>query len=701
MKSFAFLHRYSFLRLLLPLSAGIYIGDELFFRKWVAPMGYSLLLLSLLLALLVGAYFLKRYTLRWVFGVLLFLFCLMGGVCAVNLQLQQTAIAFPETDAIYRVLITEHPEPKERSVLCRATLTERRDSLATTPLSHAVLLYLAKDSLSEQLLVGDELLVAARFAPPSSSGNPDEFDYARYLIRKQVSGTGFCAAHHWTLLSHQEAPSLRMQALAWRERLLALYRNLGFHGDEFAVLSALTVGYKEELSEEIRETYSISGASHVLALSGLHIGILYGLLFFCLKCLPSQWRGVRLLRASVIIVLLWAFAFFTGLSPSVVRSVIMCSLFILSQEFGRSSFSMNTLLIAAFFMLLFQPGWLFDVGFQLSFCAVVAILLIQPKLYRIIPVTHRVGRYVWGLMSVSLAAQVGTAPLVLLYFSRFSTHFLLTNLVVIPLVFIIMYAAVGLLLLTPFLVLQSAVAFLVKGLIEGLNSSVRWVEQLPWASLDNVWIYPLEVFAFYLLLLLLIRYCYVRSAQSLMGSLLCLLFLCVFHTVMRWNDSPRQSLEFYNIRGCPAVHCIAADGRSWIVYADSFPDEKRLHRAVSSHWQRLRLDSPQPVVTAEYTADSFVWRNRILSFSGYRVCCISDNRWRYQTASSPLSVDYLYLCRGYDGRVEWLSSLFSFRTVILDSSLSNYRLEAFKSECRRLGIHYISLSEKGSVRFLL
>lgn len=358
-------------------------------------------------------------------------------------------------------------------------------------------------------------------------------------------------------------------------------------------------------------------------------------------------------------------------------------------------------LIAAFFMLLFQPGWLFDVGFQLSFCAVVAILLIQPKLYRIIPVTHRVGRYVWGLMSVSLAAQVGTAPLVLLYFSRFSTHFLLTNLVVIPLVFIIMYAAVGLLLLTPFPVLQSAVAFLVKGLIEGLNSSVRWVEQLPWASLDNVWIYPLEVFAFYLLLLLLIRYCYVRSAQSLMGSLLCLLFLCVFHTVMRWNDSPRQSLEFYNIRGCPAVHCIAADGRSWIVYADSFPDEKRLHRAVSSHWQRLRLDSPQPVVTAEYTADSFVWRNRILSFSGYRVCCISDNRWRYQTASSPLSVDYLYLCRGYDGRVEWLSSLFSFRTVILDSSLSNYRLEAFKSECRRLGIHYISLSEKGSVRFLL
>lgn len=698
--SFAFLHRYPFLRLLLPLALGIYAGDELFFGGYELPVGIVLAGILFLSTLLIVAFYLQRYAFRWLFGVLLFLLLFISGGVWTNVQLQRTVVPFPDTEVVYHAVITEKPELKERSVLCRVVLTAPTNDSVALSRPVVALLYLAKDSLSGLLCSDEELLIYTRLSRPENSGNPDEFDYPRYLTRKEVSGTGFVAADSWKKLSHKSPPSLRQQALAWRERVLTIYRDQGFRGDEFAVLSALTVGYKEELSEEIKEIYSVSGASHVLALSGLHIGFLYGLLLFCLKGLPDRWRGVRLLRALTIIVLLWGFAFFTGLSPSVVRSVLMCSLFALSGAFGRESFSMNTLSAAAFFMLICCPEWLFDVGFQLSFCAVGAILLLQPRIYRAVPVSNRFGNYVWGLMSVSIAAQIGTAPLVLLYFSRFSTHFLLTNLVVIPLVSVCMYGAVLLLLLTPFPWFQSAVVWGLKGLIGLLNEFVRWVEQLPWASLDNVWIYPFEVFAFYLTLLCLLYYQTVRSGKGLITYLSCVLFLTSFHAFMLFNDRPRESLAFYNVRGCPVAHCIAADGHSWLAYGDSLPDETRLYRMMSRHWQHLRLENPQPV-TGDCDEPAFSFYNRILSFGGCRVCMVSDNRWRNKSAAQPLYVDYLYLCKGYDGRLEWLIGLFSFQTVILDASLSDYRREAYKQECRRLGIHFISLAEKGSVRFLL
>ena len=486
----------------------------------------------------------------------------------------------------------------------------------------------------------------------------------------------------------------------WRDRILNLYQELGFSGDELAVLSALTVGYKEELSEEIKESYSISGASHILALSGLHIGFLYALLFFCLRILPDRWRGVALLRALLIIFLLWGFAFFTGLSPSVVRAVIMCSLLAIAGVFKRKSFSINTMAIAAFLMLLYQPAWLFDVGFQLSFCAVTAILLLQPPIFRLFPVQNRVGRYVWTLMSVSLAAQVGTAPLVLLYFSRFSTHFLLTNLLVIPLVSLVLYGAVVMLLLTPFLLLQSILVEAVQLLLRLLNASVRWVEQLPGSSVDDIWLYPLEVLLLYFIFWKLFRYSSSGRAKNLISALLGVFILLVFHGWMFFQDRPWQSLAFYRVYNCPVVHCIAPNGQSWMVCADSVPNERLLRRTLSNHWQRIRLEEPL-FITEEYADSLLCYHNGIISFAGRRVSVIHDNRWRYLSASQPLLVDYLYLCKGYKGRLEELTRLFSFSMVVLDSSLPFYQQKMLIKECQQLGFSFISLSEKGSERFLL
>lgn len=685
------LHRYPFLRLLLPLIIGIVCGDFLYFHAVSISFllfagASSFLFLSVLLS-----HFLTRFSFRWLFGVSVSLLFFVLGAGSMNLRLQETQYSSlqPE-EAVSRVILTGKPEEKEHSLLCRARTEEGK----------RVLLYLAPDSAAQQWQGGEELLISARILPPVNNGNPDEFDYARYLSRKGIAGTAYVAAGRWRLLARRGEMSLLQRALSYREKILDVYRKLGFEGDSFAVLSALTVGYKEELSEDIRETYSVSGASHVLALSGLHIGFLYALLCFVMRGLPRYVAAMRWLRAIAILLLLWSFAFFTGLSPSVVRSVIMFSLFALAGAFIRESISMNTLAATALFMLLACPGWVFDVGFQLSFCAVAAILLIYPSLYRRLPPGNRMLKKIGALLAVSLVAQVGTAPLVLLYFSRFSTHFLLTNLLVIPLVSLIMYAAVLMLAATPFPAIQGVLAMGVRWLVEALNGAVRWVERLPFSSVDGVWTDRVEVFCFYLSVLLLLYYIVSRRRNGLLALGVCILAGGSYHLARQVADRPHQCIRFYNVRGCAAVHCIAADGHSWLAYADSVPDGKRLSRVASRYWYRHHLQAPV-AVTGDYVSPDFSRKSGILSFGNKRVCVVNDNQSRNKTSSQPLFIDYLYLCRGYGGGVEGLAGLFTVDTVILDVSLPDYRKEALISECRRLGIKILSLSDEGSLRFLL
>ncbi|KAA6317873.1 hypothetical protein EZS27_032040, partial [termite gut metagenome] len=495
--------------------AGIITGNFLFFHCQKLGWWLSMSLYVCFGLFLPASYYFKKYAWRWLFGISASLCFFVLGIHTIGWRLQQTVYAFPETKSVYRAVIMEKPKAKEQYLLCRAYLLENRDSLSVVYPHKNILLYIQKDSISGCIRRGDEVLFATRISPPRNNGNPDEFDYARYLTYKAVSGIGFVASGNWKISANKIHYFLMHTALECRDKIVLLYDKLGFQGDEFAVLSALTIGYQEELSEEIRESYSVSGASHVLSLSGLHFALLYGFIFFFLKRIPDKLPGIKILRITIILLLIWVFAFITGLAPCVVRSALMCSLFALS-EFRRGSYiSLNTLAAAGLLMLLYNPCWIFDVGFQLSFCAVASILLLQPRLYRIWAVNNRIVKYCWGITTVSMAAQVGAAPLILLYFSRFSTHFLLTNLLVVTLVTIIMYAAIIMWIVSPLSVIQFFVAGIVDRLIKTLNAIVRWIEQLPFSSIDTIWVYQWEVAGFYVTILLWICYLHFKCVKYL------------------------------------------------------------------------------------------------------------------------------------------------------------------------------------------
>ena len=266
--------------------------------------------------------------------------------------------------------------------------------------------------------------------------------------------------------------------LEQRAKLLDRLSDSGVDGSVYAVVAAMSLGDKSQLTKNLRETYALTGASHILALSGLHLGIIYTLLSLLLN--RRRWQVASQV---VIIVCIWLFVFLVGMPASVVRSAVMLTVYALLSLGHRDKMSVNTLAFAAIVMLLFNPMALFDLGFQLSFMAVLAILLFYPLFERVwsqsFYLNHRAFKWVWAMLAVSCAAQIGVAPLIAYYFGRFSNYFLLTNLVVIPAATLILYLSLVVLLIP-------SLAYLLIYTVDTLNCLLTWIATLPGASIEGL-----------------------------------------------------------------------------------------------------------------------------------------------------------------------------------------------------------------------
>jgi competence protein ComEC len=419
---------------------------------------------------------------------------------------------------MYQGVIVDVPQEKAKTYLCKLRIDKEMSERGMVPVNRMILVYIMKDSLSVNLRCGDHLNFYTRISTPEREVIPGEFDYAAYLFRQQISGTAVIFPGYWQWTGKKSALTWKQRAGVWREKILDSYRKWGFSGDEFAVLSALTVGYKEELSEDLRETYQVAGVSHILALSGMHIAVLWGLLCWILRPLDRSCL-LRWVKCGIIVLLLWTFAFLVGLPPSVIRAVVMCMLMTAARAAGERTLSLNTLSVAAFFMLLYNPFYLFDTGFQLSFLAVLSILFIYPVISRCWRVRHPVPRYIWGIVAVSLAAQLGTAPVVIYKFAYFPVYFLPANLIVAPLVLVIIYGTVASFVLSPFTVLHIWVVKGLNGVLRLLNDSMQWVGDLPVSHSGDIHLSLLQVGILYVLLFVVLSYLLSPSRKSLITVL--------------------------------------------------------------------------------------------------------------------------------------------------------------------------------------
>jgi len=693
-----FIQRHPMLRLLLPLMLGICLADSCW--PYFSQLASYLLIVvfAVQLVALMAVVIWSHPVCRRLFSPLFYLCLCSLGVTLATLSLHRSSFPFSNEQEGYAIMIQETPEEKERSILCKSVVERQLSNQGEIPDEKAYgktfLLYLAKDSASYLLNKGDRLMVYTRLAPAVNNGIPDEFDYPKYLRRQGICGTAYVASSDWRKIGHLDNVSLMDRLQHFRQRIINRYEALGFKGDELAILSALTVGEKAELSEDIKEVYSVAGSSHVLAISGLHLGLIYAILWFVFTPL---WRVNRKLKVPLtfcIIVFIWTFAALVGFPTSIVRSAIMFSLIGLSTLLAEKPHSINTLATAAFIMLLIRPMWLFDVGFQMSFAAVFTILWLHPWLASLMPVKNKVLKWIRDLFTLSIAAQVGVAPIVMFYFHRFSVHFMLSNLFIIPVVTLVMCLAVLMLVLTPFPILQQGVAYIENALLKVQNNGLEFVSQLPMASIDRIWIDVFEVILCYLLAWLIYRFAKERTARRTIAALSVVLLLFGYHAVKSYVDLPQRSITFYNVRGCPAVHCIADARHSWIAASDSMQQVSRLYKQASSYWMRRHMVEPALVVNGDLDTPVFQ-DNQIVTFAGVRIGLLNDNRWRYKESLKKLRLDYLYVSTGFQGRLEEVLQLFDIGEVIIDSSLSDFYRQRIEQECLSKNIPMYRMSERG------
>lgn len=296
--------------------------------------------------------------------------------------------------------------------------------------------------------------------------------------------------------------------LGYRDSLLQQYRDAGLSGDDYAVVAAMTLGDKTALTREVRDTYNASGASHILALSGLHLSIIYMLLT---TIVPS--RRWRMASQLLTIAAIWAFALLTGLSPSIVRAAVMLTIYGLLSLGYREKASIRILLFTAVLMLLFSPRLIYSVSFQLSYTAVLGILLFMPLLYGLIPPhilqRHTLLKWVWGMVTVSTSAQIGVAPLIAFYFHRLPVWFLLSNFIVVPCAYIILIG--GLLLLVTHISLFATLLSTTVGL---MNNTLQQIASLPCASIPNLYPTRLQVALVYVVIACVYIFFRIYARQS-------------------------------------------------------------------------------------------------------------------------------------------------------------------------------------------
>ena len=362
-----------------------------------------------------------------------------------TLSQRGVSYAWPSEERIYEARVIESPRQRARSVMCLMQVEAFSDSSAWHGVHRKAYVYLESTAAADALLPGDRVYLKGRMRPPQNFSDELPFDYARYVTLQGVSGTMYVPAD--CLKRVGEAPlSLRERMLRLRQRLYVRYMRDAFDDAALGVLAALSLGERGALSAEVRAVYADAGVAHALALSGLHVGVIYGMLAFAVRRLVRR-RSLHWLRELLIVSVLWLFALMTGMSASVVRAVLMCTLYVVARWVSQDSSPLQVLSLAAMLMLLVRPFYLFDVGFQLSFTSMAAILVVEPwseQLFR--PHHYRplplLVSYPVSVVCMSLAAQLGTFPLVLYHFGTFPLYFLITNLVAVPLLTVLLFMTV-------------------------------------------------------------------------------------------------------------------------------------------------------------------------------------------------------------------------------------------------------------------
>jgi competence protein ComEC len=694
-----------FFRLLIPFVCGIILA--LAVELQLSSLQAIILLSSLFIILVVLLVIRLSWANRWVFGLAVFLFLLAAGFSLTHLTQSESDLEHEgEFSVVARILDTPEVRLSSTRVLVRIEMIKSNEEWQSVS-EKSLLYFSASDSVAQYLEFGNLLAFKANFTTPPQAKNPNQFNYAKYLSKKGVHRVAFVPAQSWMVVGHMPH-WLFSKSFGLRERLLSLFQRVGVEGENLAVLSALTMGYKSLLDQETRRVFSASGAMHILAVSGLHVGILFTTLSAFLFFLDRVKRG-KYLKAIVLIIFLWFFAAFTGLSPSVLRAALMFTLVIIGTSFRYQTNIYNTLSASAFVILVANPMLITEVGFQLSYLAVLSIVFFYPHIYNLLYVQNRWIDKVWVLISVSLAAQLGTFVLGLFYFNQFPNYFLLTNLYAIPMAFVVLYLTIGLLFFSPIPMVSSALGWLLNESLSLLNSLIRFTESLPYSTSTGISISSSQALALLFAILMLALFLEFRKSyyiNLLLGALL------IFFAERAYDYSvlSRQSeLVFFadrqesliGIRNGRNIHICTADTTSGLKTSDfSFTLDGYINRIGAGQNQpvipfnELSLQQPNRMQRfSSRTNELGHW----LSFNNYLIFIPTPSDHIKIISPHKLYVDLMLVNRASASDIKQLFDVINPGLVVVDDTVPPWQLTTIRNETKLRSLKLYSIAEQGAL----
>jgi len=575
-----------FLRIGIPLCAGIITG------LYVQPGLLFITLTSLIIAagFLVSKYF-NRAQANTLFGVTLTTSLFLCGLLLYRNE-KNTLSELNSEEITINGIISDYPLNKQNSYLLRLKMKSGNQHGTNRRLKGSIVIYCKKDSSVLSYLPGDRLLMTCSPVEITNRGNPYEFDYKFFMENHGIKYIAFASIENIKVHEQPKHRKLVHRALMIRERIISMYEERGIRGEQLALVSAMTLGQKNMLDQEQKHNFMKAGVMHIMAVSGLHAIILSLFVFNILFFLKGKYNIVRIV---ITIVILWAFAFVTGLTPSVLRATLMFTFFQAGNMMHRKVNGINSVLASAFVLIIIRPSVIFDAGFLLSYSAVIYIIMFYRELYLKLHIKSRFTDKIWQSAVVTIVAQAGTLPLTIMLFNRFSTYFLLTNIIIVPVSSLLIIVGCIIPLTFPVLFLSEILARLLNYLTILTDWLTATAASAVGSSIENIGLTTPDTLLLTIFIFILSAYFLLKPRFSILYPLVALAIIMLVGTVRELNVRYSNEIIVYNTPGLSSVG--VRSGKILYLYSDSSiiaPD-------VRKHAATLRLK----IVSRSLTENSY------------------------------------------------------------------------------------------------
>lgn len=503
------------------------------------------------------------------------------------------------------------------------------------------------------------------------NSNPGAFDFATYSLRNGILFSAFMGLQQYVKIGASVNP-VDNALHHIRQKILSIIRRNIENKQHAGLAEAMLIGYREDLDKDLLTAYTNTGVVHIIAISGLHLGLIFMLIDLLVRTIAGKKRSA-IAGLMISLPLLWAFAVLTGSSASVIRSAIMFSFLIVGNALGKKNSSMNSLLGSAVILLLWNPDILFDIGFQLSYAAVASILLFDQQIKKSVYLKNKIALYCWSMVSITLAAQVLTTPLVIAHFHRFPTLFLFTNLVAVPLSSMILLMEILLCLIHPLEGLAGMVGAATNGLIQYMNGFVTVMGKIPFGSIENIQIS--NTMMVFIVLFACACYSLIKFPQkSAMSAFLftgLLLPVCHVAECLRINQT--RSIYILNVNGATAI----------------------IHR----HGKNAVLTASQSLYNNEIKTKELLYQNAVaLGIAHWKMASFPDQPAIIRIESSVANMQWLLLSHAKSVALsQLLDEAKPMVTLFADASTPVWKIKQWEKESQKLHLRFKSIPEEGPI----